>query len=232
VGLSDLFSRLRRHEPASDDTRGVSVQTMATKALPRFLTALGNRDQPVLLDLGSVVGSNVTFFGEQLGCKIFVEDLAKDIDRHVRENRTGEMAAFFSRRFPQADASFDGIIGWDAFDYLDKPAAQALAAEMVRLLRPDGVMLAFFNQTEAVVHGPAVYTRHVVVDPRTLEHRSHPAARGKQRPLNNRDIQRMFEPLRITDQFLLKTNMRELILRKPAAAGPPQDAPPSATPAS
>ncbi len=37
-----------------------------------------------------------------------------------------------------------------------------------------------------------------------------PAARGKQRPLQNRDIQRMFEPLRITEQFLLKTNMREV----------------------
>jgi hypothetical protein len=34
--------------------------------------------------------------------------------------------------------------------------------------------------------------------------------------LNNRDIQRMFEPLRITEQFLLKSTMREVLFRKPA----------------
>ena len=31
----------------------------------------------------------------------------------------------------------------------------------------------------------------------------------------NRDIQRMFEPLRITEQFLLKSNLREVLFRKP-----------------
>jgi len=184
--------------------------------MPRFLSALTAREQPILLDLGSVVGSNVTFFGEQLGCKIFVEDLAKDVDRHVRDDTVGALPEFFARRFPQADASFDGIICWDLFDYLEKPAVQTLAEQVVRLLRPEGVVLAFFNHSEAVSTASPVYTRHVVVDPRTLEHRTHAASRGKQRPLNNRDIQRLFAPLAITDQFLLKTNIREVIFRKAA----------------
>ena len=59
------------------------------------------------------------------------------------------------------------------------------------------------------------YTRFVVVDDATHSApRRMPAARGKQKPLPNRDIQRMFEPLRITDQFLLKTNTREVLFRK------------------
>ena len=41
----------------------------------------------------------------------------------------------------------------------------------------------------------------------------------------NRDIQRMFEDLRITEQFLLKSNLREVLFRKPA------EAPPSSPPA-
>jgi len=37
-------------------------------------------------------------------------------------------------------------------------------------------------------------------------------------------LQRIFAPLLITDQFLLKTNVREVIFRKPAAAAtPPTD---------
>jgi SAM-dependent methyltransferase len=203
-----------------------AVTTLSTKALPKFLSALSARPQPMLLDLGSVVGDNVNFFGEQLGCKIFVEDLTKDIDRHVRNDTVGAMPAFLAARFPQEPETFDGIICWDVFDYLEKPAVQALAAQLVRLLRPEGLLLAFFNHTEAVTQAPPTYTRHVVVDPRTLEHRSYAATRGKQKPLVNRDLQRLFAPLVITDQFLLKTNVREVIFRKPAAAGGSPDSKP------
>jgi cyclopropane fatty-acyl-phospholipid synthase-like methyltransferase len=217
--LRELLSRLRKPDTPPGQASVSRVQTHATKALSRFLAGLGAREQPILLDLGSVVGSNVTFFGEHLGCKIFVEDLARDIDRHVREGRLAELPDFLSARFPQQGESFDGIVCWDIFDYLDRPAGQALAREIVRLLRPDGVVLAFFNHTERPPVTAPTYTRHVVVDQRTLEHKAYEAARGKQRPFLNRDIQRMFEPLTITEQFLLKTNMRELVFRKGTAKG-------------
>ena len=66
----------------------------------------------------------------------------------------------------------------------------------------------------------AVYTKHVVVDQSTLQYRTYPAARGKQRPFQNRDIQRMFEPMRITEQFLLKSHTREVLFRKSAGDAP------------
>jgi hypothetical protein len=185
-----------------------------TKALARFLATLASRDQPNLIDLGPVVGPNVNFFGEQLGCKIFVEDVTKDIDRHARENTTDDLPAFFAKRFPQADASIDGILCWDVFDFLDKKSAQALAMQLSRILRPDGAVLAFFSTSEPAAGAKPTHIKHVVVDGNNLQHRIYPAARGRQRPLLNRDIQRMFEPLRITDQFLLKTNVREVLFRK------------------
>jgi cyclopropane fatty-acyl-phospholipid synthase-like methyltransferase len=213
LALSDLFSRLRRNDP--DAAPGASsAPVFPTKALARFLTLLSARPQPHLLDLGPVVGHNVTFFGEQLGCKIFVEDLSKDIDQHARDETMADLPAFLAKRLPQPDANFDGILCWDVFDYLDKASAQALAKQVTRLLRPDGVLLAFFSTAEPQAGARATYTRHVVVDQLTLQHRSYPAARGKQRPFLNRDIQRMFEPLRIAEQFLLKTNMREVLFRK------------------
>jgi hypothetical protein len=39
--------------------------------------------------------------------------------------------------------------------------------------------------------------------------------------LLNRDIQRLLEPLRITENVLLKNNLREVLFRKPAAAQTP-----------
>jgi hypothetical protein len=217
VSITGFLTRLRHPDQAPAVPGPVPARTCPTRALSRFLSALSARDGAVLLDLGSVVGSNVTFFGEQLGCKIFVEDLAADIDCHEREGRWHELPAFLERRFPQESGSVDGIICWDALDYLERPAAEAAARQLVRLLRPEGVLLAFFSHGIPEPSAVPTYTRHVVVDPRTLEHRHYAATRGKQRPVPNRDIQRMFEPLAITDQFLLKTNVREVVFRKPGA---------------
>jgi len=218
LALSDLFSR-RRKESETDvaDAGTADSPVHPTKALAKFLTSLASRSQPLLLDLGPVVGSNVTFFGEQLGCKILVEDLYKDIDRHAKEGTLEELPAFFAKRFPQEAGSVDGILCWDLFDYLDKTAALPLAQQLARILRPEGVLLAFFSTAEPRVGAAAAYTKHIVVDQTNLQHRPYGAARGKQRPLLNRDIQRMFEPqLRITEQFLLKTNLREVLFRKAA----------------
>ncbi len=212
MALSDLFSRRRKDDPEADGS-AANAPAHPTKALKKFLAALGSHPQPTLLDIGPVVGHNVTFFGERLGCKFQVEELSKDIDRHTREDKLADLAAFLSKRFPQADESFDDILCWDLFDYLDKASAQALAKQLTRMLRPGGVLFALFNNTETLPPGTN-YTRFYVVDEMTIQYRPYPGVRGKQRPLPNRDILRMFEPLRVTEQFLLKTNTREVLFRK------------------
>ena len=217
MAFSDLFSRRRKDEPDLD-TGAAKAPVHSTKVLAKFIASLNGRTSPVLLDLGSVTGSNVTFFGEKLGCKIIVEDLSKDIDRAVKEKTLPDLPALFAKRFSQESGSVDGVLCWDVFDYLDKHAATALAQQVVRLLKPDGVALGFFNTIEPKEPNPAVYTKHVVVDQAHLQYRPYPAARGKQKPFQNRDIQRMFEPLRITEQFLLKSQQREVLFRKPGAA--------------
>jgi hypothetical protein len=221
LSLSDLFSRKRKDD--GDATEGGADSPVhPTKALSKFLSSLNTRQQPLLLDLGPVVGTNVTFFGEELGCKILVENVFKDIDRHISEGKLEELPAFLAKRFSQEEGSVDGILCWDIFDYLDWKAAQPLARELVRILRPDGAVLAQFSTTESKAAGPPTYTKYIVVDRQTLQYRPYPAVRGRQRPLVNRDIQRMFEPLRIAESFLLKNNLREVLFRKPAAPGSPR----------
>jgi len=214
LSLSDLFSRKRKDESDAAETSAADSPVHPTRVLAKFLTSLNTQAQPLLLDLGPVVGTNVTFFGEELGCKILVENLFKDIDRHVSEGKTPELPAFFASRFTQGADSVDGILCWDVFDYVDKASAQALASQLVRILRPDGALLAQFSNSEPVPNTQPTYTKYVVVDKQNLQYRSYPAIRGRQRPLPNRDIQRIFEPLRITEQFLLKNNLRELLFRK------------------
>jgi SAM-dependent methyltransferase len=225
VALSDLFSRRRKEDQPKD--AAADGPSQPTKALDRFLAGLSGRISPVLLDLGPVVGSNVTFFGQEVGCKILVEDLSKDIDWHVAQGKLEELPLFFDSRFPQESESIDGILCWDIFDYLDKPSADRLARQLKRVLRPDGVLLAFFSTADPRSATHPTYTKHIVVDRTRLQHRPYAAQRAKQRPLLNRDIQRLFEPLRITENFLLKTNLREVLFRKPAAGQAVPPAPPA-----
>jgi hypothetical protein len=184
----------------------------STKALRKFLTCLTSRESPVLVDLGPVVGGNVSFFGEQLGCKIFVEDIFGDLDRHVRGGRLEALPSFLKKRFPQSDGSVDGILCWDIVDYLERAAAEQLAAQLTRVLRPDGALLGFFGTAQP---RETRYTKYVIVDEVNLKHHSYPAARCRQAILLNRDIIRLFEGLRVSDSFLLQNNLREILFRKP-----------------
>jgi cyclopropane fatty-acyl-phospholipid synthase-like methyltransferase len=218
--LTDLFGMFgpRRTAEAAvapdSSVTNVAEAAYPTKALHKFLTGLQANEGPLLLDLGPVVGSNVAFFGEQLGCRLRVEDVAKDIDQHVKENKLEQLPEFFATRFKEAPGTVDGILCWDVLDYLDRPAAQALASALSALLRPDGSLLGFFSTAE---QREPVYTKYVVVDDATLRYRTYPAPRPRQRNLLNGDIIKLFKDLRVTDSFLMKSKVREMLFRKPAA---------------
>ena len=189
-------------------------QIFPTKALRKFLGSLTSREGPVLMDLGPVVGSNVTFFGERLGCKIIVEDLFADLDRHSKNGAT-PFADKLRGRLAHKAESVDGILCWNFFDYLDLRSAQVLASELTRVLRPDGAVLGFFT---TVAVPDTKFSKYVILDENTVKQRPYSEGGKKQAPLQNRDIIRMFTGLKVSESFLLKTNVREFLFRKPASS--------------
>lgn len=212
--LSDLF-KLKRGEsgtPATDATpvRG-DEPIVPSKAFPKFLAALAQKEAPVVLDFGPVIGTNVAFFGERLGCKLFIEDFAAELDRHTKAGTLETLPTVLDTRFRHEDNSVDGVLAWDFFDFLAKPAAQVLARQIVRMLRPGGAVMGFF--TSAPVPR-ASFTKYEVVDETSLRHRHHAGAGGPKQVLLNRDIIKMFEGLIVSDSFLLKSNTREILLRR------------------
>jgi hypothetical protein len=226
-GLTGFLSRLgSRRAPESSPASPTleappppgEAPTQPTKALRKFLRTFESQDAPVLLDLGPVIGPNLTFFGETLGCKVFIEDLYTDVEQHVRAGTTADLPAFLANRLTQPAGSIDGILAWDLMDYLEAPAAQVLAAELSRIMKVNGALLAFFST--ALQPADLHYTKFVIADDQTLRHRTYPASRGRQRVLQNRDIIRLFEALRVSDSFLLQTNLREILFRKPAYLTP------------
>jgi hypothetical protein len=212
--LSDIlkWGGKRPDRPGGDHAAAVRDEpVVVSKGFPKFLNNLTQADSPVLLDFGPVIGTNVEYFGERLGCKLFIEDLLADIDRHTKAGTLDQLPAAFEKRFRHGDSSVDGILCWDLFDFLDKNSAPALAKQIVRMLRPGGIVMAFFCST-AVEKAP--FTKFEIVDDHSLRHRQHSGSGGTKRVLNNRDIIRMFEGLSVADSFLLKGGAREMLLRR------------------
>jgi ubiquinone/menaquinone biosynthesis C-methylase UbiE len=197
------------------------ADVVRSPALARFLAAIASRQTPELLDLGPGIGPNVAFFGERISCKIRVEDLYADLDHHARRGTLDQFTEFLATRLPLPDQSIDAVLCWDLFDYLEAPAARVLAGELIRLLKPEGALLVFFS---TVASDDRCYTRYVIEDEEHLRYRTYPAACSRQRILENRDILKLFERLRVTDSILLKSQLREMVFRKPATADPLDEA--------
>ena len=52
-----------------------SSDVFPTRGLSKFVAWLAGRESPIVVDLGLAVGVNVTFLGQLLSCKLYVEDL-------------------------------------------------------------------------------------------------------------------------------------------------------------
>lgn len=212
---SRLFGWARGSESVHDEGGRDAGPPVGTKVLGRFVKALAGRPSPSLLDLGPVVGPNVAFFGEELGCRLQVEDLYADLERLASAAALETLPTHLKTRLAHPPESFDGILCWDVFDYLDKPSAQVLAAELVARLKPGGMLMAFF-QTQA--NAASSYTKYVILDNAQLQYRTYPAAHGRRTIFQNRDIDRLFAGLSVSDSFLLLNRTREMLLRKRVAA--------------
>ncbi len=223
--VKGLFSRLApRREPsdapgpepapASEEPEVV----VSTKALRKLIALLGARPCPALVDLGPVVGSNIEFFGEQFGCKLFIADILAAADWFTREHDPAGLPAFLETCFPQEAASVDGVLCWDVFDFLDKPSARVVAGHLMRVLKPDGALFGFFTTTKPA---PSRLSKFAVIDDGSLRHRWYSTPRTRQTALQNRDIIRLFEQLRVSDSFLLHSKVREMLFRKPAYLASP-----------
>ena len=218
------MSRLSRQIPGIGDEAGaivveprtvaaVPAETVyASKTLARFLSLLFARPAAEVVDLGPVIGSNITFLGERVGCKIHVEDLYADVDRHARQGELDHLPEFLGGRFALRDGSVDAVLCWDIFDYLAPPAASVLAAKVIRMLRPEGLLLGFFG---ARASDDTRYTKYFIEDETHLRYRFYPSACTRRWVLQNRDINHLFAGLELFDSLLLKSGVREILFRRP-----------------
>lgn len=221
TGWPDGASEGRAPVGAGAEAGSLSGQDeLSSRALPEFLQSVCRARHPVIVDLGAVVGSNVSFFSERTDGTFRVEDLHADIERHAAAGGLGELPTAIAARLTLLPGSVHGILAWDVFDFLPRPAAVELAGLLTRAMAPDAVLLAIFN---AALHEAQErhFTRFVIGDAGRLSLRTVPTAAVRQAPWQNRDIVQVFPGLRVATSTLMRGYAREILYRKPAYLGEP-----------
>ena len=72
---------------------------VASRVLATFLSIVSSRPAPELVDLGPAIGKNIAFLGERIGCKIHVEDLYAELDRHAEHGTLDGLSEMLRDRF-------------------------------------------------------------------------------------------------------------------------------------
>jgi len=186
-----------------------------SRALPVFFESMRTRHSPVLLDLGPVVGENVSLLGDLLGCKVHIENVFGDMARPAGDRPAEAAWPAVPARFDHPSGSIDGVLCWDVLDYLSPEAARALVAELARILKPGGIGMAIFSTIRSEVQR---YRKYVMVDEHHLCHRTYAARQGPHRLWSSRDVQLVFSHLELDESFLLTHRQRETLFHKPLQA--------------
>ena len=124
------------------------------------------------------------------------------------------------------DASLDALVAWDLLNYYDPESAKRIAAEVSRVLKPGGILFAYFHSRTATA--PEAPQRFRIVDEKQLAVEPGAGRALRRHVLQNRDIEKLFPGLRIRELYFLKNGIREMLLEKTAATGP--ESPPPARP--
>jgi hypothetical protein len=185
--------------------------------LEQTLQALPERDGLSILDLGEVNQANVAFV-TSLGHRLYSEDFLHSLDKvfgagdpEVSQADVAKAREFLEETLQFPPDHFDAVLAWDSLEYLSRPLLAATMERLLRLLRPQGVMLAFFH-SEAHARVVLHYGFHIV-DSHSLQ-----LTPRSQRPLlqvfNNRAIEKLFEPCRSVKFFLTRESLREVIVKR------------------
>jgi SAM-dependent methyltransferase len=185
-----------------------------SNGLREFCRELKGQQGLRVLDLGAASQANITFFTE-LGHKVYTEDIYPVLSGNsyrVRDENGQwrfDPEAFLAENVSYQMLLFDAVLCWDLFDRLEENAVRAVAARLHRVVKPGGVLLAFFHTAEPGASVPI--HRYRIQGEETLELLS----RGQlalRRPLNNRNIELLFRDFHSLKFFLARDNLREVLV--------------------
>ena len=181
-----------------------------SNGLRETLTHLSGQKGLRILDLGPAAQANINFV-TGLGHTIFNEDLYAELSayRSPIKGAAWNVSGFLEQNLDYKEGLFDGVFCWDALDWLPDPAAAAeIVFRLAMITKPGGAVLVFFHTADPGTVLPVCRTQIAGPDHLQLFPRGQFTL---QRPLNNRNIERLFRQFHALKFFLTQDNLREVL---------------------
>ena len=182
-----------------------------------------------VLDLGSTSPTNIRHFTGR-GHRIYSEDLlTASTDPELVTKGEDGAPALDSRKFLADNlvypaAHFDVVLCWNLPDYLDESLVKPVVGRLWSVLKPGGMLLAFFHTRDAGPDSPC-HRFHIVgtdtlemqkIELRREQSRASSGAKSDgvqlQRVFNNRHIETLFRDFASIKFFLARDNIREVLV--------------------
>jgi SAM-dependent methyltransferase len=221
--LMRFFRNPAAEAPVSKTPQRTTRRSSAMSELARMF----NSEDPLcVLDIGATSASNIRFFTER-GHRIYSQDLLEasadpELATHDEQGSpTIDSKKFLEENLAYPNGHFDIVFCWNLADYMDESLVKPVIARLWSVMKPGGMLLAFFHTREA---GPdAPYFRYHITGTDVLEvHALNNGASSRrdrsakpfalQRVFNNRHIENLFRDYASIKFFLSRDNIREVLV--------------------
>ena len=225
--LRKLFRGGSSNEPKSSTPQG-RVQARSSRrssGLGELTRALAGREGLCVLDIGATSPDNIQHFTE-LGYKVYSEDvlLSSKEQQYCVADADGKQVVdekqFLSDNLNYGAQTFDAVLCWDMADYMDEGLVKPVVARLWSVLKPGGLVLAFFHTKDAGPDAP-FYRYHIAgTDNLELQLLNGAGRNGNrdglrlQRVFNNRHIENLFRDYANIKFFLARDNVREVLVKR------------------
>ena len=192
------------------------METRPSRGLDQFFGSFRDQTGLSILDLGGAHQENINFI-TSLGHKFYSEDFLRIFQETFGEDiadqsNPGRIDYFLRRSLEYPDEQFDGVLAWDALEYMEPALLVATADRLLRILKPKGYLLAIFHSAERKQMVPCYSFR--IQDLRTLQVSRQGQRNASQQLFNNRSLEKLFQKFESVKFFLARDSLREVIARK------------------
>jgi SAM-dependent methyltransferase len=228
-----LFRGASKGAETAKPTENIQKLTRRSSGLGELSRVWETEEPLCILDLGSTSASNIRHFTAR-GHKIYSEDLLTAstdpslVTKDEQGKPTLDSRLFLADNLVYPAAHFDVVLCWNLPDYLDESLVRPVVGRLWSVLKPGGMLLAFFHTRDAGPDAPC-YRFHII-DKDTLEmqrivlrretrrgptgtvHTAISEGFQLQRVFNNRHIETLFRDFASIKFFLARDNVREVLV--------------------
>lgn len=188
-----------------------------SSGLDQFCNSLKGQQGLNILDFAGASQANIGFItnlGHRMSSEDYLRSLelifGKDEKFYERQDDEELLAKFLEENLKFPPRSFDGVLVWDALQFLSPSLLSITVERLATIMRPNASMLAFFHADEKALEVPLYNYRiqdekNLLLTPR--------GARKRAQFFNNRGLEKLFGDQTVKF-FLTRDSLREIIVRR------------------